>query len=231
MKKLLLVAAVVLVHSTMSYATPILCAGSTLAQVIANGTHDCVLNDLLLTFDTPTSVTQNPPYASNPTSYAYFATSGAQPAITTGSDVNIISTNLDSLTFQTADWVTRGTQARTIDIVYTVQLIGSGTITGLGSSLPISGTGSVSAKCTSGCTTVPPGGDFTNTATVPLKPGTPGPITIENLVHIGSGSGHISTLTNTFQVDLVPEPASIAFGAVGFLLLAGLKRRCSQNRG
>lgn len=229
MKKLLLVAAVVLVHSTMSYAAPILCAGATLAQVLANGTHDCVLNDLLLTFNTPTSVTQNPPYATHPVSYAYFATSGAQPAITNGSDVNLISTSIDSLTFQTADWVTRSTQARTIDIVYTVQLIGSGTITGLGSVLPISGTGSVSAKCTSGCASLL-GGDFTNTAMVPLKPAAPGPITIEDLVHIGSGSGHISTLTNTYQVNVVPEPSSIAFGAFGFFLLAGLTRRRGKIR-
>jgi hypothetical protein len=244
MKRLIFATSAILVLSCMSHASPINCVGATLAGVIANSTHDCILNDLLFTFNTPTSVTHNPPYASTPESYAYFATNGAQPAITNGSDVNLISNATDSLTFQTGDWASRGnasnpslSQVRTIDIVYTVQAITPGALmTGLASSLPISGPGTVSAKCTSGCTTVPPGGDFTNQGTpVALNPKTPGPIQIEDLVTIGSQtsgqSSHISTLTNAFPVTIVPEPSSMAFGAAGFLILAGLTRKRSKARG
>jgi hypothetical protein len=158
---------------TISVVSHISCIGSTLAQVIATGTHDCILDDLLVTFQLPTTVTQNPPYTGNPVSYAYFATNGAQPAIIDGSDVNLISGGRNSLIFQTANWATRGnrtnpslSQARVIDILYTVQVYDrpSGQITGLSSALNTSGPASTSAQCTVGC-----GGTIAFTNTPPLS--------------------------------------------------------------
>jgi hypothetical protein len=235
MKRLVLVAGILLMLVSMGQAAPVLCVGLTLQSAIAQGTSGCVLNDLLFVFDTPTTVTQNPPYASTPTSYAYFATVGSQPATTDGSDVTLLSGGTDSITFQSGNWTTRSNQARTIDIVFTVEAYQPANmqITGLENSSPISGPGTASATCTSGCgSTV----IFTNTAT-PVAVG-PIPnqnfITVENLIALGTGaSSHTSTLADTFQVNNgsnfnfgTPEPSVAALSGIGVLLIAaGMRRR------
>jgi hypothetical protein len=227
MKKAILLIVISLAISSFATASPISCIGINLQTALAQGSDGCTLDNLLLVFS----------------SYTYTALNGSAPVNTTGSDVNLMQQagNPNSLSFQTADWDARGnpvdpllSRVRTIDIVYSVQTVpSSDLITGAAADTASSGPTTLSAICSAGCGSVV---NFSSGALTPIGP-VPGPITITDHLLLGSTSGtvtgHVSILTNAFQVapSTVPEPGTTLLTAGGFLLLgAGLARRRQSAR-
>jgi hypothetical protein len=227
MKKTILLIAILLAISSFASASPISCIGINLQTALAQGSNGCTLDNLLLVFS----------------GYTYTAQNGTAPAITNGSDVNLIQQpgNPNSLSFQTADWDARGnttnpllSRVRTIDIVYSGQTApSSDLITGASADAASTGPATLTATCNAGCGSLV---NFSSGSLTAIGP-VPGPITITDHLVLGSTSGtstgHVSILTNAFEVapSTAPEPGTTMLMGGGFLLLGmGLARRKRSAR-